>query len=88
MFIPVPIKAKYFVPVIVLLDLFSGVTGYSILVEILLICHVGGALIEFYYDVVLEEKINSIKTVGIYSQIVFFFELISASFLNLLLIET
>ena len=30
MFIPVPIKAKYFVPILVGLDLFSGFTGFSI----------------------------------------------------------
>ena len=48
MFIPVPIKAKYFVPVIVLLDLFSGVTGYSIFGgNIAHFAHVGGALIGF-----------------------------------------
>lgn len=39
LFIPVPIKAKYFIPVLVGLDLFSGLTGYSILVEELPISH-------------------------------------------------
>ena len=49
MFIPVPVKAKYFVPVIVLLDLFSGVTGYSLFRSgnIAHFAHVGGALIGF-----------------------------------------
>lgn len=48
MFIPVPIKAKYFVPGIVLLDLFSGVTGYSIFGGgIAHFAHVGGALFGF-----------------------------------------
>jgi membrane associated rhomboid family serine protease len=49
LFIPVPIKAKYFVPVIVLLDLFSGVTGYSIFGagNIAHFAHVGGALFGF-----------------------------------------
>ncbi|NHM03972.1 rhomboid family intramembrane serine protease [Flavobacterium celericrescens] len=48
MFIPVPIKAKYFVPTIVLLDLFSGVTGYSIFGGgIAHFAHVGGALVGF-----------------------------------------
>ena len=48
MFIPVPIKAKYFVPVIVLLDLFSGLTGYSIFGGgIAHFAHVGGALFGF-----------------------------------------
>lgn len=48
MFIPVPIKAKYFVPVIVGLDLFSGVTGFSVFGDgIAHFAHVGGALIGF-----------------------------------------
>lgn len=48
MFIPVPIKAKYFVPGIVLLDLFSGVTGYSIFGGgIAHFAHVGGAFFGF-----------------------------------------
>lgn len=45
MFIPVPIKAKYFIPVVVGLDLFSGVTGYSVFGQgIAHFAHVGGAL--------------------------------------------
>ena len=48
LFIPVPIKAKYFVPGIVLLDLFSGVTGYGIFGGgIAHFAHVGGALFGF-----------------------------------------
>lgn len=49
LFIPIPIKAKYFVPVIVLLDLFSGVTGFSIFSggNIAHFAHVGGALTGF-----------------------------------------
>ena len=50
MFIPVPIKAKYFVPIIVGLDLFSGVTGFSIFSGgggIAHFAHVGGALTGF-----------------------------------------
>lgn len=48
MFIPVPIKAKYFVPFIVLMDLFSGVTGFSIFGGgIAHFAHVGGALFGF-----------------------------------------
>jgi hypothetical protein len=31
MFIPVPIKAKYFVPGLVLVDLYLGISGKSIL---------------------------------------------------------
>ena len=48
MFIPIPIKAKYFVPVIVGLDLFSGVTGFSVFGGgIAHFAHVGGALVGF-----------------------------------------
>jgi membrane associated rhomboid family serine protease len=48
MFIPVPIKAKYFIPILVGLDLFSGVTGYSIFGGgIAHFAHVGGALAGF-----------------------------------------
>lgn len=46
-FIPIPIKAKYFVPIIVALDLFSGTTGFSIFSgggNIAHFAHVGGAL--------------------------------------------
>ena len=48
MFIPIPIKAKYFVPVIVGIDLFSGVTGFSIFGGgVAHFAHVGGALFGF-----------------------------------------
>ena len=47
-FLPVPIKAKYFIPVLICLDLFSGVTGYSIFgAGIAHFAHVGGALFGF-----------------------------------------
>ena len=42
-FLPVPIKAKYFVPAIICGDLFFGVTKYSI-GNIAHFAHVGGAL--------------------------------------------
>jgi membrane associated rhomboid family serine protease len=45
MFIPVPVKAKYFIPFIVAMDLFSGLTGYSLFGQgIAHFAHVGGAL--------------------------------------------
>jgi membrane associated rhomboid family serine protease len=52
MFIPVPIKARYFIPAIVALDLFSGITGFSIFGafgggSIAHFAHVGGALIGY-----------------------------------------
>ena len=50
MFIPIPIKAKYFVPGIVALDLYLGVTGKSLLGTgggIAHFAHIGGALVGF-----------------------------------------
>jgi membrane associated rhomboid family serine protease len=48
LFVPVPIKAKYFIPVLIALDLFSGITGYSIFGGgIAHFAHVGGALVGF-----------------------------------------
>lgn len=48
LFIPVPIKAKYFIPVIVGIDLFSGITGFSIFgANIAHWAHFGGALFGF-----------------------------------------
>ena len=48
LFVPVPIKAKYFIPALIGLDLFSGFTGYSIFGGgIAHFAHVGGALFGF-----------------------------------------
>ncbi len=48
LFVPVPVKAKYFIPAIIALDLFSGVTGYSLFGGgIAHFAHVGGALFGF-----------------------------------------
>lgn len=47
-FFPFPIAAKYFIPGILLLDLFSGVTGFSLFGRnIAHFAHLGGALIGF-----------------------------------------
>ncbi|SFW12689.1 Membrane associated serine protease, rhomboid family [Sinomicrobium oceani] len=47
-FVPIPIKAKYFIPVLIGLDLFSGFTGYSLFGGgIAHFAHVGGALFGF-----------------------------------------
>jgi membrane associated rhomboid family serine protease len=47
-FLPVPIPAKYFIPVLIAMDLFSGVTGMSIFGGgVAHFAHVGGALIGF-----------------------------------------
>ena len=48
MFIPVPVKAKYFITFIVCMELFSGFTGYSIFGSgIAHFAHLGGALAGF-----------------------------------------
>ena len=47
-FLPYPIAAKYFVPALISLDLFSGVTGFSIFGGgVAHFAHVGGAIIGF-----------------------------------------
>lgn len=46
LFLPIPIKAKYFVPFLILSDLFFGFTKYSI-GPIAHFAHVGGALFGF-----------------------------------------
>jgi membrane associated rhomboid family serine protease len=48
MFVPVPIAAKYFIPIILGLDLFSGVTGFALFgAGIAHFAHLGGAAIGF-----------------------------------------
>lgn len=48
LFVPIPIKAKVFIPVLIAIDLFSGVTGYSLFGGgIAHFAHVGGALFGF-----------------------------------------
>lgn len=47
-FLPVPIAAKYFIPILIAIDLFSGVTGISIFGGgIAHFAHIGGAIIGF-----------------------------------------
>jgi len=47
-FFPVPIAAKYFIPILIALDLFSGLTGFSIFGGgIAHFAHIGGAIIGF-----------------------------------------
>ena len=47
-FLPVPIKAKFFIPALLLLDLFSGLTGFSLFGQnIANFAHIGGALFGF-----------------------------------------
>jgi membrane associated rhomboid family serine protease len=50
MFIPIPIKAKYFVPGLLCIDLFLGLKGESIFggaSGIAHFAHIGGALVGF-----------------------------------------
>ena len=50
LFIPVPVKAKYFVPAILLYDLLSGLNGSSIFGfggGVAHFAHIGGALVGF-----------------------------------------
>lgn len=50
MFIPIPIKAKYFVPILLLIDLFLGLKGNSIFgggTGIAHFAHIGGAVVGF-----------------------------------------
>ena len=47
-FVPFPIKAKYFIPILLALDLFSGLTGTSLFGQnIANWAHIGGALFGF-----------------------------------------
>jgi len=47
-FLPIPIAAKYFVPVLLLVDLTAGITGISIFgANIAHFAHIGGALVGF-----------------------------------------
>jgi membrane associated rhomboid family serine protease len=45
-FLPIPIAAKYFIPAIILIDVFFGMTKYSI-GNIAHFAHIGGAIIGF-----------------------------------------
>lgn len=48
LFVPVPVAAKYFIPALLLLDLLSGVTGFSLFGgNIAHFAHLGGAAIGF-----------------------------------------
>ncbi|WP_299014265.1 rhomboid family intramembrane serine protease [uncultured Polaribacter sp.] len=59
LFFPVPIAAKYFIPVMILGDLFFGMTKYSI-GNVAHFAHVGGALIGFL--IAFYWKKNQFKT--------------------------
>jgi membrane associated rhomboid family serine protease len=64
LFIPVPIKAKFFAPGLVAVDLYLGVSGQSLSVAgIAHFAHVGGALFGFFSW--YWKKISLKTTVGI-----------------------
>lgn len=57
MFVPVPVAAKYFIPGLLLLDLLSGVTGFSLFgAGIAHFAHLGGALIGFLLMLVWRKR--------------------------------
>lgn len=62
-FLPIPIAAKYFIPVMVLADLFSGITGQPILspVNTAYFAHVGGAIIGLIIAIIWKK--NQFKSV-------------------------
>jgi len=49
LFFPIPIKAKYFIPAIIIMDLFSAITGQAIFSpsNTAYVAHLGGALTGF-----------------------------------------
>jgi membrane associated rhomboid family serine protease len=56
-FLPIPIAAKYFIPVLIALDLFSGITGVSIFGGgIAHFAHVGGAIIGCIFMLLWRKK--------------------------------
>lgn len=56
-FLPVPLAAKYFIPAILLMDLFSGIIGFSIFGGgIAHFARPGGALIGFLLMILWRKK--------------------------------
>ncbi|MDA0346449.1 MAG: rhomboid family intramembrane serine protease [Verrucomicrobia bacterium] len=59
MFIPAPVAAKFFIPALVLLDMFSGITGFSLFGGgIAHWAHVGGAVIGFLIMLYWKAKLS------------------------------
>ena len=57
MFLPVPVAAKFFIPILLALDLLSGVTGFSLFGGgIAHFAHLGGALIGFILMLIWRRK--------------------------------
>lgn len=60
LFIPYPIAAKFFVPVLLLLDLFSGVTGFSLFGGgVAHFAHIGGAIMGFLLLLIWRKEFTS-----------------------------
>lgn len=65
MFVPVPVAAKYFIPGLLLLDLLSGVTGFSLFGgNIAHFAHLGGALIGFLLMLLWRKRSQGAVPVG------------------------
>lgn len=57
LFVPVPIAAKYFVPVLLSIDLLLGMTGFSIFgSNIAHFAHIGGAIVGFVLVILWRKK--------------------------------
>lgn len=57
MFVPVPIAAKYFIPGLLALDLFSGITGFSLFGGgVAHFAHIGGAVVGFVLMLVWRKR--------------------------------
>jgi membrane associated rhomboid family serine protease len=68
-FLPIPIPAKYFIPALIALDLFSGVTGFSIFGGgVAHFGHVGGAIIGFLLMWYWRSKIPRTRYPGLRNQ--------------------
>lgn len=58
-FLPVPVAARYFIPALLAIDLFFGLTGFSILgLHIAHFAHLGGAVIGFVFMWVWRDKLR------------------------------
>ncbi len=59
-FIPYPVPAKVFVPVLILIDLFSGVTGFSLFGGgVAHFAHIGGAIMGFLLLLIWRKEFTS-----------------------------
>lgn len=74
-FLPVPVAAKYFVPVLLGLDLFSGITGFSLFGgNVAHFAHIGGAIIGavltylWYQQVKAQRNSQMIQQMGMWRE--------------------